>query len=151
MRSSFLPKCKPKITRILPYHTNKDRSTFYGDFLVSIGSFFGYDPCLYRKAEIIVILGLHFGRSNDLLNSFWIYLTSSSMDKIALYTKAKPEYSLFSLPGYFCKVMKQIWKFNKKHELCSSILVVKHHLWIKRFLNSQLNFLLLHETLYKLP
>ena len=46
MRSLFLPKCNP-ITKILPYQTNKDRSTFFGDFLVSVGSFFGYDPCLF--------------------------------------------------------------------------------------------------------
>ena len=36
----------------------KDRSTFFGDFLV--------------RAEILVILGLHFGRNNDLINSFWV-------------------------------------------------------------------------------
>ena len=43
---------------------------FFGDFLVSVGSFFGYDHCLFGKAEILVIFGLHFGRNNDLLNSF---------------------------------------------------------------------------------
>ena len=41
-------------------------------FLVSVGSFFGYDPCLFGRAEILVILGLHFGRNDDLINSFWI-------------------------------------------------------------------------------
>ena len=34
-----------------------------------------YDPCLFGKAEIFVIFGLHFGRNYDLTNSFWIYLT----------------------------------------------------------------------------
>ena len=50
--------------------TNKDRSTFLGDFLVSLGSFFGYEPCLFGRVEILVILGLHFGRTDDLINSF---------------------------------------------------------------------------------
>ena len=40
----------------------------FGDFLVSVGSCFGYDPCLFSGAEI---LGLHFGRNNDLINSFF--------------------------------------------------------------------------------
>ena len=31
-----------------------------------------YDPCLFGRAEILVIFGLHFGRNNDLINSFWI-------------------------------------------------------------------------------
>ena len=39
-------------------------------FLVSVGSFFGNDPCLFRRAEILVILGLRFGRKDDLINSF---------------------------------------------------------------------------------
>ena len=52
------------------YHTKKDRSPFFGDFLVSVGSFFGYDPCLFGRAEILVISGLHFGRNDDLINSF---------------------------------------------------------------------------------
>ena len=31
---------------------------FFGDFLVSEGSFFGYDPCLFGRADILVgILG----------------------------------------------------------------------------------------------
>ena len=32
-----------------------------------------YNPCMYGKAEVIVIFGLHFGRNDDLLNSEWIY------------------------------------------------------------------------------
>ena len=43
---------------------------FLCDFLVSVGSFFGYNPCLFDRAEILVILGLHFGRNDDLINSF---------------------------------------------------------------------------------
>ena len=69
MRSSFLPKCKPKITRIVALFF--DCSTFFfGDFLVHVGSFFGYDPCLFGRVEILVILGLHFGRNGDLIDSF---------------------------------------------------------------------------------
>ena len=43
---------------------------FFGDFLVSVGSFFDYDPYLFGRVEILVILGLHFGRKGDLINSF---------------------------------------------------------------------------------
>ena len=59
-----------KLQGFLPYQTNKDRSTFFGDFLVSVGSFFGYNPFLFGWAEILVIFGLHFGRNDDLINSF---------------------------------------------------------------------------------
>ena len=31
-----------------------------------------YDPCLFGRAEILVIFGLHFGRNDDIINSFWI-------------------------------------------------------------------------------
>ena len=70
MGSSFLPKFKPKNTRISALnHINKDCSTIFGDFLVSVGSFFGYVPCLFGRAVILVILGSHFGRNDDLINS----------------------------------------------------------------------------------
>ena len=29
-----------------------------------------YDPCLFGREEILVIFGLHFGRNDDLINSF---------------------------------------------------------------------------------
>ena len=51
-----------KLQRFLPYHTNKDHSTFFGDFLVSVGRSFGYIPCLFGREEIIVILCLHFSK-----------------------------------------------------------------------------------------
>ena len=51
--------CPSKQTRIV--------AVFFGDFLVSVGSFFGYDPCLSGKAEILVIFGLYF---DDIINSF---------------------------------------------------------------------------------
>ena len=43
---------------------------FFGGFLMSAGSFFGYNPCLFGRAEILVISGLRFGRNEDLINSF---------------------------------------------------------------------------------
>ena len=42
----------------------------FGDFLVSVGSFFGYDPCLFGKAEIFENFGWHFGRNDDFINAF---------------------------------------------------------------------------------
>ena len=54
--------CPTKQTRIV--------ALFFGDFLVIVGSFFGYDPCLFCRAEILVIFGWHFGRNDDLINSF---------------------------------------------------------------------------------
>ena len=58
----FKDFCPTKQTRIL--------ALFFGDFLVCVASFFGYDPCLFGRAEIVVILGLHFGKNDDLINSF---------------------------------------------------------------------------------
>ena len=70
IRSSLLPKCKPKITRIsalpnkqgskaknLPTITKKSPKKYY-------------DPCFFGRAEILVIFGLHFERHDDLMNSF---------------------------------------------------------------------------------
>ena len=39
---------------------------WWGDFLGTVCSFFGNDPCLFGRAEIFVILCLHFGRNDDL-------------------------------------------------------------------------------------
>ena len=49
--------CPTKQTRIV--------ALFVGDFLVSVG----YDPCLFGRADILVIFGLHFGRNDDFINS----------------------------------------------------------------------------------
>ena len=54
--------CPTKQTRII--------SLFLGDFLASVGSFFGYDPCLFGRAEILVFSGLYFARNDDLIDSF---------------------------------------------------------------------------------
>ena len=67
MSSSFLPKCKPKSTRIFALPNKRGRSTFIGDFLVNVGSFFAYDPCLFGRVEILVISGLHFEKNDDLV------------------------------------------------------------------------------------
>ena len=48
-------------------------------FLVSVGSFFGYNPCLFGRAEIFVIFGLH-----DLINSFRIYPRTSYSCSLSL-------------------------------------------------------------------
>jgi hypothetical protein len=66
----FSQKANQKLQGFLPYQTNKDCSTFFGDFLVIVDSFFGYDPCLFGRAEILVIFAWHFGRNDDLINSF---------------------------------------------------------------------------------
>ena len=42
-----------------------------GLFFVLFRQFFGHNPCLFGWAEILVILGLHFGRNNDLVASRW--------------------------------------------------------------------------------
>ena len=76
----FSQNANRKLQWFLPYHTNKDRSNFLVVFLVSLGRFFGYDPCLFGREEILVIFGLHFGRNDDLINWFWILLTFSSND-----------------------------------------------------------------------
>ena len=50
--------CPTKQTRII--------ANFFGDFLVIVGSFFGYDPCLFGWAEILVILA-----SRNFWLAFW--------------------------------------------------------------------------------
>ena len=89
MRSSFLPKWKRKITRIsaLPY---KQGSFFWWFFGECRQFFFGYDPCLFGRAEILVILGLNFGRNDDLMNSFWIWLTFTYLPRLVNVVKERP-------------------------------------------------------------
>ena len=72
MWSSFLPKCQPKITRISPLSNKQGWSS---KKLHTITKKVCYDPCLFGRAEILVIFGWHFGRNDDLINSFWIQLT----------------------------------------------------------------------------
>ena len=55
--------CRTKQLRII--------ALFVGDFFGEFREFFfGYDPYLFGRAEIVVIFGLHFGRNDDLINSF---------------------------------------------------------------------------------
>ena len=66
----FSINANQKLQKFMPYHTSKDRSTFFWQFFGERWQFFGYDPCLFGRAEILVILGLNFGRNDDLMNSF---------------------------------------------------------------------------------
>ena len=78
MRSSFLPKCKHKITYIqgfLPTKQTKIVDKKKCQKSPKNHQKKCYDPCLFGRAEILVIFCLHFGRNDDLINSFWIYLT----------------------------------------------------------------------------
>ena len=70
MRSSFLPKCKPKIIRIsaLPKTRIVVKKTAYTHKKITKKKC--YDPCLFDRAEKLAIFGLHFGRKDDLINSF---------------------------------------------------------------------------------
>ena len=70
MRSSFLAKYQPKILEISALPNKRGSWHFFDDFLVSVGTFFGYNPWFFGGAEILVILDFHFGRNDDLINSF---------------------------------------------------------------------------------
>ena len=64
MRSSFLPKCKLKITRIIALLNKQGSQHFFlVIFFVSVGIFFTM-ILVCGRAEILVTLGLHFGRKD---------------------------------------------------------------------------------------
>ena len=69
---------------------------------MSVGSFVGYDPCLIGRAEILLILGLHFGRKDDLINSFRILLTYNQV--------FLGSYTLKSLIEEQTGINEQAWK-----------------------------------------
>ena len=72
----FSQNANQKFREFLPYQTNKHRSQKKLPTLTKKSPPKKCcDPCLFGKAEILVIFGLHFGRNNDLINSFWIQLT----------------------------------------------------------------------------
>ena len=52
---------------------------------MSVGSFFGYSPCLFGRAEILVILGLHFwekpGPLKFILNLIDLYKKPGSFSR----------------------------------------------------------------------
>ena len=63
----------PKMaTKTFPDFCPTKQTRIVALFLVSVGSFFGYDPCLFGRAEIWKSFGCHFGRNDDFINSFWI-------------------------------------------------------------------------------
>ena len=69
----FLPKCKPKITRSFALPNMQAYKGGCHKKLTKISKKSikkCYDPCLFVRAEILVIFGLHFGKNNDLINSF---------------------------------------------------------------------------------
>ena len=61
-----------KLQGFLPYQTNKDRSQKHSLNSPKNHQKKRYDPCLFGRAEILVIFDLHFERNDDLINSFWI-------------------------------------------------------------------------------
>ena len=64
-----------KLQGFLSHQTNKDRSQKNSLHSPKNRQKKCYDPCLYGRAEILVNFGLHFGRNDVLINSFWIQLT----------------------------------------------------------------------------
>ena len=58
--SFFLPKCKQKIQGFLPYQTNENRSTFFGEYRQ-----FFWLRSLFGRAEILVILVRILGEATD--------------------------------------------------------------------------------------
>ena len=73
----FSQNANQKLQGFLPYQTKRivAKKTAYNHQKITKRKC--YDPCLYGRAEILVIIGLHFGRNDDLINSFWIELTFS--------------------------------------------------------------------------
>ena len=65
----FSQNANQKLQGFLPYQTNKDCCP---KKLPKLTKKMGYGPCLFGTAEILVIFGLHFERSDYLLNSSWI-------------------------------------------------------------------------------
>ena len=70
MRSSFLSKCETKNYKYFCPIIQTRIVALFCDVFASVGSFFGYDPCSFGSAEILVIFGLYFERNDDLINSF---------------------------------------------------------------------------------
>ena len=66
----FSQNANQKLQEFLSYQTNKDRSQTNSIHSQKNHKKKCYDPCLFGRAEILVIFGLHFGRNDDLINSF---------------------------------------------------------------------------------
>ena len=74
----FSKNANQKLQGFLPYQTNKDCSQKNCLHSPENHQKKCYDPCLYGRAEIFVIFGLHFGRNDDFINSFSNELTFSN-------------------------------------------------------------------------
>ena len=128
MRSLFLPKCRPKITRIstLP---NKQ------------GSLPKKLPTLtknhQKNATILVCLvgqkSLHFGRNNDLMNSFWIWLTFSYIQKYwdSLSVLTQILFGLFFITFKFVNLFSIHFQFYCGH----SSWILPHFFQVEAFLD----------------
>ena len=109
----FSQNANQKFQGFLPYQTIKDRSTFFGDcrqfYWLTMA------PCLFGRAEILVIFGWHFGRNDDLINLFWIQLTFIKVFKTNFFSN----FSILS-----CFLMGD---YVEKHACiqCSTYLVVQ--------------------------
>ena len=57
-----------KLQGFLPYQTNKDGSQKKLPTLAKKSSKKCYDPCLYGRAEILAVFGLHFWKNDELIN-----------------------------------------------------------------------------------
>ena len=94
----FSQNANLKLQGFLPYQTNKDRSQKKTAYTQQKTIKKCHNPCLFGRAEILVIFGLHFGRNDDLINSFWIKLTFRTLiEKLQKY--------LFGYPNVY------IWKY----------------------------------------
>ena len=63
------PKMQNKNYKDFGHHTNKDRSTFFDDFLVSGGSFFGYNP--YSEFNWPLVFQQNSGKGEKHLFTFF--------------------------------------------------------------------------------
>ena len=78
-----------------------------------------YDPCLFARAEVWKSFGWHFGRNDDLINSFWIQLTFSFRYVFGIWTLMRMSDSLHCWSCAFLKRDKaRSYLFMKinKHE-----------------------------------
>ena len=66
----FSQNANQKLQEFLSYQTNKDHSQTNSIHSQKKSQKKWYDSCLFGRAEILVIFGLHFGRNDDLVNSF---------------------------------------------------------------------------------
>ena len=118
MRSSFLPKCKPKISALPNKQGSQPKNCLHSPKYHKKKC---YDPCFYGRAEILIIFGLHVGRNNDLINSFWIQLTfSKEIFQLNIYCSSTYTFHNFSV--YLVK--KSIWPSTSSKIFQDSVYIV---------------------------